>query len=129
MLMMISLILHQQNCVHHIKPKHICSCALRPVSSLVYIQLKIMRTLSVYSTVLLCKCVCTLCIPVLTYMHISSFTADTSGSVLWRDSNLICSLYVQLRHSPGIQYCVPIIFFQMFPATFLQCALLSHSSH
>lgn len=81
----------------------------------------------------MCLCanvrVYTLCTPVLTYMHISSYSADTSGSVPLQDSNPICSLYVQLKHRSGMPYSVPIIFLQMFPATFLQCTLLSHSSH
>ncbi len=70
-------------------------------------------------------CVYTLCILVLTYMHISSYSADTSGSVPLQDSNPICSLYVQLKQRSGMLYCVPIIFLQMFPATFLQCVLPS----
>lgn len=56
-------------------------------------------------------------------------SADTSRSVLQQDPNPICSLYVQLKHHPGILFCVPIIFLQMFLATFLQCTLLSHSSY
>lgn len=74
----------------------------------------------------LCSCGNEFTSSISAFMPTSSYSADTSGSVPQQDSNQTCSLSVKLTHSSGTLHCVPVTVLQMFPATYLQCVLLSN---